>query len=1080
MDHPFYARFPHSHGDMVTFTAEDDIWLAPLGGGRAWRVSTDHVPVSTPRLSPDGARIAWTSRRGDTTEVYTAPSAGGPATRLTHWSARETSVYGWLSPDEVLVLAAHDQPAIRRTWAWAVPLDGGPARRLPYGAVSGAAYGPDGGVLVITPAMSRGRDAARWKRYRGGMAGRLWIDRDGSGDFTRVHADLDGNLEFPLWVGERIAFLSDHEGIGAVYSSLPDGSGLRRHTPLETYAREAATDGVRVTYMTRGQLRVLDSLDGPDDTRPRHPAITLGGSRTARRPHPVSAADHLGTFSPDTTGRATAVETRGTLHWLTHRDGPVRALAAEPGVRARLPLTFSRDGAEHVLWVTDARGDDALALRAAAPRDGEPVADARLFAAGELGRVHELAVAPDGTLIAAASHDGRVLLVEPDSGLVTELDRSSHDHATGLAFSPDSAWLAWSHAGPLPLRQLRMAHVRGPQDDRAVTDVTPLRFIDHEPVFTRDGRHLAFLSERSFEPVYDSVVFDVGFPAAARPWLLPLAATTPSPFGPFRDGYAPAADAADAADAGDAGGGPAAVTVDLDGLHERAVPFPVETGRYSSLRAYADGLLWLRHPVRDYDGIRLGLGTGTRATRTLERFRTDTLEHGELATEISGFEVSGDGTRLVARTGEGLRELSATGPAPAEPRDLDLGRVRVTVDPPAEWRQMYDEAGRLMRDKFWRADMGGVNWAATLDAYRPLLDALGSRDDLFDLLWEVQGELGTSHAYVVPPEPPAPAHGRDGLLGAELTRDAEGVWRVVRVLPGEPADPAARSPLAAPGVGVRPGDALLAVDGHPVPAATGPLPLLTGTADRPVELTIGPAAGGGPRHVVVVPLATESPLRYHEWVAGRRAETARLSGGRLGYLHMPDMMIAGWAQLHRDLRTQMAYEGLIVDARFNGGGHLSELVVEKLSRQLMGWKVPRVGEPRTYPLDTPRGPVVMLGDENSGSDGDQVLAAARIRGFAPVVGARSWGGLVGIDMRYTLVDGTLVTQPTFASHLEGGFGYGVENHGTEPDTEVVIRPQDRAAGEDPQLAEAVGQALAALERRPAAVPPPLPDSAPRR
>ncbi|MFI7276446.1 PDZ domain-containing protein [Streptomyces sp. NPDC049879] len=1067
MDKPFYARFPHPRGDLVTFAAEDDVWLAPLAGGRAWRVTTDHAPVTTPRLSPDGAHIAWTSWRDGVPEAYAGPSDGGPATRLTHWAGTETSVRGWLSDEEVLVLASHDQPLARWTWAWAVPLDGGPARRLPYGPVNGVARGPGGGVLLMSSTMGRGRDAARWKRYRGGTAGRLWIDRDGSGDFAPVHEGLGGNTECPMWVGDRIAFLSDHEGVGAVYSSLPDGSDLRRHTPLETYAREAATDGTRVTYMTRGRLLVLDSL-APDSGGPRRPAITLGSPRSARRPHQVRAADHLGAYSPDTTGRASAVEIRGTLHWLTHRDGPARALAAEPGVRARLPRTFVRDGVPHVLWVTDAEGEDGLALRPATPQDGEPPVAPRLFAAGRLGRVHELAVTPDGTLAAVAAHDGRVLLVDPAGGEVTELDRSPYDHATGLTFSPDSAWLAWSSAGPVPLRQLRIAPVRG--SEHAVTEVTPLRFRDYAPAFTRDGLHLAFLSERSFEPVYDALVFDAGFPVAARPWLIPLAATTPSPFGPFREGHAPQQPAPEQETP--------AVTVDLDGLAERAVPFPVDTGRYSSLRACATGLLWLRHPVRGGEGTAMELGTDTRPTRTLERYDLGALHLDELARDTARFEVSGDGTRLLVHTGKGLRDLPATGTGGGADgaRDVDLARIRVTVDPSAEWRQMYDEAGRLMRDKFWRADMGGTDWAAVLADYRPLLDALGSHGDLTDLLWEVQGELGTSHAYVLTPEPPEPPHGRDGLLGAELTRDGDGVWRVVRVLPGDPADPAARSPLAAPGVAVRPGDALLAVDGRPVTPA-GPGPLLTGTAGRPVELTIGPAAGGGPRHVVVVPLATEAPLRYQAWVADRRAATARLSGGRLGYLHVPDMMVPGWAQFHRDLRTQTAYEGLVVDARGNGGGHFSELVVEKLAREVMGWKVPRVGQPRTYPMDAPRGPVVLLADEHAGSDGDQVAAAVRIRDIGLVVGRRTWGGLVGIDLRYTLVDGTVVTQPTFGSWLENGFGYGVENHGTDPDVPVDFRPQDWAAGEDPQLAEGVRQALAALERRPAAVPPPSPDSA---
>ncbi|GAA3234959.1 hypothetical protein GCM10020256_52470 [Streptomyces thermocoprophilus] len=401
--------------------------------------------------------------------------------------------------------------------------------------------------------------------------------------------------------------------------------------------------------------------------------------------------------------------------------------------------------------------------------------------------------------------------------------------------------------------------------------------------------------------------------------------------------------------------------------------------------------------------------------------------------------------------------------------NVDLSRVRQLLDPAAEWRQMYEETGRIMRDNFWRADMGGVDWDAVLDRYRPVLDRIATHDDLVDLLWEVQGELGTSHAYVLPHG--SAGHGpRQGLLGADLSRHEDGQWRIDRVLPAETSDPEARSPLAAPGVAVRPGDAIVAVNGRPVDPVTGPGPLLVGTAGKPVELTVSPAGGGDVRHAVVVPLADEEPLRYHAWVADRRAYVHEKSGGRLGYLHVPDMQAPGWAQIHRDLRVEVAKEGLVVDVRENRGGHTSQLVIEKLARRIVGWDVPRGMRPFSYPQDAPRGPVVAVADEFSGSDGDIVNAAIKALDLGPVVGTRTWGGVIGIDSRYRLVDGTLVTQPKYAIWLEG-VEWGVENHGVDPDVEVVQRPQDYAAGRDAQLDEAVRIALEALERTPAKTPP---------
>ncbi|WP_326814339.1 S41 family peptidase [Streptomyces sp. NBC_01763] len=1079
MTQPAYLRYPHVQGELIAFTAEDDVWLAPLDGGRAWRVSADNRPVSQPRISPDGTNVAWTSTRDGAPEVHLAPVDGGPSKRLTYWGDARTSIRGWTPEGDVLVISTQGQVSLRRSWARAVPVDGGPARTLPYGPVGSLAYGPGGRVLLLSATM--GREAATWKRYRGGTAGKLWLAQapgegqgpDGVAEFVRIHEGLDGNIECPMWVGDRLAFLSDHEGVGALYSSLPDGSDLRRHTEADGfYARHATTDGTRVSYSSAGELWLLDDLEGAG---PRRLDIRLGGQRADLQPHPVHAGSHLDSASPDRTGRGSAVGTRGAVHWVTHREGPARALAVEPGVRARLPRTFQADGDQHVVWVTDAEGDDALEC---APATGiAPGTAPRRLAAGRLGRVLDLAASPDGSRFAVASHDGRILIVERERGEVHEVDRSEHGDASGLVFSPDSAWLAWSHPGPEPLSQLKLAHLA----DLSVAEATPLRFRDYAPAFTIDGKHLAFLSERAFDPVYDAHVFDLAFVGACRPHLLTLAATTPSPFGPQRHGR-PTEKEKSSGDGDQDNPTALPVTrIDLEGLADRIVPLPVEAARYSSLRAAKDGLLWLRHPVTGVLGT-AGATPDSRGPETvLERYDLEKLHSDELASDVSRFAVSGDGKRLVLHTRGKLRVVPADSRVPAGSDDdhdggsdtVDLSRIRRTVEPAAEWRQMYDEAGRIMRDNFWRPDMGGVDWDGVLERYRPVLARVATHDDLVDLLWEVQGELGTSHAYVTPPGGRHDDTSRQGLLGADISRTDDGHWRIDRILPSETSDPAARSPLAAPGVAVRAGDAILAVDGQETDPLTGPGPLLTGSAGKPVELTVEPADGGNLRHVVVVPTADEEALRYHAWVADRRAYVHERSGGRLGYLHVPDMVGSGWAQLHRDLRVEVAREGLVVDVRENRGGHTSQLVVEKLARRIVGWDLPRGMQPYSYPGDAPRGPVVAVANEFSGSDGDIVNAAIKALRIGPVVGTRTWGGVVGIDSRYRLVDGTLVTQPKYAFWLEG-YGWGVENHGVDPDVEVVMAPQDHASGRDPQLDAAIRIALEGLAESPAKTAPGLP------
>jgi tricorn protease len=1057
-----YFRFPDIHGDLVAFVAEDDVWVAPLAGGRAWRVSADHVPVAGPRFSPDGTTLAWTSTRDGAPEVYVAPVDGGPARRLTYWGNAQTAVLGWTAGGEVIAASSQGRRSRANVWAHAVPLDGGPARTLPYGRLGRLALQPDGdGVLLSS---SSGREAAHWKRYRGGRAGKLWIGVEG-GEYTRLHAALDGNLEAPMWVAGRVAFLSDHDGIGRLWSSLPDGSDLRVHGGHAFYARNAATDGRRVVYHAGGDLWLVESL--AEGVSPRRLEIRLGGPRSQRQPYPLEAGAGLGAVAVDGDGRSSVVEVRGTLHRITHRDGPARELAATPGVRHRLPVALP-DGAS--AWVTDAEGEDALEF-----------SDGRRVLAGRLGRVEELVASPDGRLLAAADRLGRVLLVAADAAEggsgPRELDRSEHGLATGLAFSPDSRWLAWSHSQAVEetISQIRLARV----DTGEVVEATPARFRDWSPTFTADGRHLAFLSARDFDPVYDEHAFDLSFPAASRPYLLTLAAGTLSPFGPLPQGR-PVGKPDDAGSGADTAPAAAPATeVEAEGIEARVLPFPVPAGRYGALRAVKGGVAWLRHPVA---GV---LGNG-RATPESDAERSS-LEHYDLTARrltvlvdaLDDYAVSGDGGRIVVRDRESLTVLPADSRVDKDDNDdarveVDLSRVRVTVDPAAEWRQMFGETARLMRDNFWRADLGGLDWDAVQARYRPLLERLGSHGDLVDLLWELQGEPGTSHAYVMAPDS-GPGEGRrQGFLGADLARDDQGAWRVTSVLPGESSDPRARSPLAAPGVAVRAGDAVVAVDGRPVDTVTGPAPLLVGTAGKPVELTVAPAEGGSVRTVVVVPLADEAPLRYHAWVADRRAHVRAASGGRLGYLHVPDMVSNGWAQLHRDLRTEVRNEALVVDVRENRGGHTSQLVIEKLNRRVIGWDQPRDTVPVTYPLDAPRGPLVAVTDEFAGSDGDIVGAAFQALRLGPVVGVRSWGGVIGIDMRYSLVDGTEVTQPRYATWMEG-YGWGLENHGVDPDVEVVCAPHDDAAGRDPQLDEAIRIALATLRTTPAVTPPPIPE-----
>ena len=682
-----------------------------------------------------------------------------------------------------------------------------------------------------------GGDPAYWKRYRGGTAGKLWTASADDPLFTRVLAGLNGQLASPMLIGGRLFFLSDHEGTGNIYSCALDGTSIARHTDHDgMYARNPSTDGHRIVYHVAGDIWMLDGPDAPA------PGSSTSPSAPRPRPAPPGSSppsDHLGSLDCDQTGQASVVEVRGTVHWLTHRDGPARALHVDPDARARLPLVLGETG--KVVWITDAVGPDALEVAAVA---GEP-RPVRL-AEGLLGTVTSLAASPDGATVAAAANDGRLLAVDVASGQVTELAVSDDGPVNGLSWSPDSAWLAWSQPGPRPLSRIRLARIA----DHQVVDVTDGRFADTDPVFTADGLYLAFLSVRSFDPVYDAQSFDLSFPFGSRPYLVPLAAQTPSPFGPLPGGRPVSEDPSDA-DKSDSAER-IVVSVDADGLPGRVVGVPVIEARYSGLRAVKDGLAWRREPVRGVLGESAADLDDDAPRPSLERYDLSKREVTELAEELDWFTVSGDGTRLVVCDRDELRVM----PSEQQGRRPLLGRRRYRgpVPGPVPGRPGRAVAARLRRGRAGHAPelLGAGHVRRGLGRRAGVLPAAAGPDPRRERLHRpaVGGRRRAGHV--------ARLHhqGRRGLLrvgrqgsaavgqlGADLSRDPAGRWVVDRVLPGESSDPRARSPLAAPGVAVQPGDELVAVDGQPVDPVRGPWPLLAGAAGKPVELTVQPRPG---------------------------------------------------------------------------------------------------------------------------------------------------------------------------------------------------------------------------------------------
>ncbi|MET4622518.1 tricorn protease [Arthrobacter sp. 2762] len=1144
-----YLRFPHVHGELVTFVAEDDIWIAPASGGRAWRVSSQQMPARNPRFTPDGKRLVWTAVVGTSPEVVTADVDGGGYKQLSYFGHATTRVKGFTPAGNVLVTSAFQQSESRHTYAYSLPLEGGAAVELPFGPVEGVAFGPEIGdekPVVLASVLSR--EPAWWKRYRGGTAGKLWIDADGNGEFERLIPEIEGNLTDPLWIQGRIAFLSDHEGYGNLYSVLPDGSGLRRHTDHEDfYVRHASTDGQRVIFESAGELWILPSLDA--DAEAVKLEITLGSASPARRPAPLKASAYLGDVFPNVAGTASAVESHGTIHWLRHKDGPSRVVEATPGVRARLPRPLT-DG--RIAYVADHGGVEALYVKRIAARlsgvvevpkaaepavvsgeaDGlpKPVSASNVLGhgssanqpanqSGNMGQAAEpsdeaahadpspdtvggtavpvapagddqaddlrvdfpaptrtsaLEASPDGRWLAIGTAFGDVFVADTVSGELTRLVSIGEGSVDQLSWSADSQWLAWSEPVTSFGSRSKLRLARPSASDADIIDATDGRFCDESPRFTPDGKFLAFLSNRSFDPVYDGHSFDLSFPSPIKPYMLALAADTPSPFGPSVDTLEDAPATTAKHDDGDA----PVVRVDAEGLAHRVITVPVPQGNYSGLAAGDGALLWLDTELSGVTGEGKGTVQDKKTAPSLVRFDLAKRKETTLVAAVDSYRLSGDRKRVVYVLDKQIMSVPSESKVDEESGELvkvDLTRIRVILDPVAAWGQAFDEAWRLQRDFFWAPDMAGQDWDSVYKRYRPIVDRLGSHEDLVDLLWEIHGELGTSHAYVRPAAVTEPGRNGQGRLGAEFQLGSKG-WEITRILAGESSDPLATSPLTRPGADAKVGDVLLAIDGVELSAALTPAMQLVGAAGRTVELTLlnGPGHGGAAgaqRRVAVVPIRDEERLRYQDWVRANRRTVREASGDKFGYLHIPDMMANGWAQLHRDLDTETALDGLIVDVRRNRGGHTSQLVAELIGRKVTGWSMPRGEKPRTYPHHAPRGPVIILADEFAGSDGDIITQVSKLRGIGPVIGVRTWGGVVGIDNRFALADGTGVTQPRYATWFGGGIGWDVENRGVEPDIEVLFPPHAYAAGSDPQLEYGIGALKEMIQELPTDRPP---------
>lgn len=1111
-----YYRYPTIHSNTVVFVCEDDLWSVPATGGIARRLTSNLGEVTRPVLSPDGTQLAFVGREEGQSEVYCMPAIGGAARRLTFMGGTLCLTAGWTDSGKVIFANNAGHWYLRFTHLYSVDTGGNAPEQLNYGLARAIAVGPQGEVVI-------GRntdDPARWKRYQGGTTGRLWIDRTGSGDFQSM-IQLSGNLASPMWLKDRVYFISDHEGIGNIYSCLPNGEDLRRHTDHDNYyVRNASSDGQQIVYHAGAELFLYDPIGDQSALIP----VEFHSSQTQRNRKFVSPARFLQDWTLHPKGHSVAITTRGKAFTFANWEGAViqhgednqRATNTETlnGIRYRLPRWLN-DG-KRLIAVTDDGGEETLIIWNA-DGSGEPQRLNNL----DIGRPNAIVVNPKKDQIAFSNHRYELLCLDLSSLELRLIDRGKSFLIGGFDWSPDGEWVAYSVSISMQVTVLKLWKAASGETFPLTRPV--LR--DVAPAFDPLGKYIYFLSYRTFDPVYDSLHFDLGFPRGMRPYLITLQKDLLSPFipkpkvdedesnkkkeelkdagVPMPGGGEPETDGNEQTSGSQSSTEVAAtgvskekgsleekpLQIDLEGIDTRVVAFSVPEGIYGRVLGGRDGkVFYTRFPIEGSLNYSI-IETEPDAKGTLFIYNFEDLKEDVLLPNLTDFALSADSRTMICRVANRLRVFKA-GEKPAEERDapnrktgwLDLNRVKVSVVPGAEWRQMFREAWRLQREQFWTPDMSQVDWLAVHDRYLPLVDRVSSRSEFSDLMWEMQGELGTSHAYEFGGDYRPEPNYLQGYLGAEFAYNPGSAepgsesWQVTHIYRGDPWDQKADSPLAAPGVNIQVGDRIRAVNGRKLSSTVTPAVALINLAGEEVTLMVEAQGEETRRTVTVKTLRSETPVRYRAWVESNRQRVHQASNGRVGYVHIPDMGGMGYAEFHRGFLAEVDREGLIVDVRFNRGGHVSSLILEKLARRRVGYDTSRWGQiPYPYPPESLQGPLVALTNEYAGSDGDIFSHAFKLMQLGPLIGKRTWGGVIGISPNHALVDGTLTTQPEF-SFWFNDVGWGVENYGTDPHIEVEITPQDYALGVDPQLEHGISEILALLE---SAAPPNLPDLTPK-
>jgi tricorn protease len=1058
-------RFPDIHGDKVVFTYGGDLWLASTNGGAATRL-TAHPGVEVfAKFSPDGNWIAFTGQYDGDEQVYVIPATGGEPKQLTFYPARgpltprwgyDNQVYGWTNDGRAVLFRSHrDSWTLPVSKLYTVPVAGGPAEALPMPESGASDYSPDGVKVVYSP---RSRDFRSEKRYSGGQANDLFIFDLKTNDARRItdHARADRD---PMWMGNTIYFNSDRDGHFNLYAyDVAKGATAQLTTnkvwDVRWPSSDGNKDGGRIVYELNGELQIFDTKS----KRNTPISITVPDDGLNRRQSRISAANLISSFSLSPKGERALFAARGDIFTAPIEKGPVRNLTSSSGAHDKWPR-WSPDGSR-IAFISDRSGEEEVWVVA---QDGLKPAE-QLTTGGRAMR-YAPEWSPDGKYIAFGDKDGKVWVLTIADKKLVEVADSKRGQVQDYTWSPKGNYLAFTMQDDISVASIYVWSSKENQLRRVTTGT----FSEFNPAWDPQGNYLYYLSTREFAPLISNAEFNYAANKNTGVFAIALRKDVKHPFPAESDEVTITKEGEQKKP--EEAKPPADMTIDFDGIESRAARVPVEPNNYAGLTAKAGHMLYVVTPAFYY-------GRQGDAPPSLRIYSIKDRKETTLADGINGYNLSRDGSKVLLRQASGFTLMDANPQGDRTKKTVSTANLYVDRVPSEEWAQIFGEVWRRYRDFFYVPNMHGYDWEALRKQYEPLLKHVAHRSDLNYVISEMISKLTVQHAYIeggdfnIPPRP------RAALPGARFALDREtGRYQITRIFQGQNEEEIYRSPLTEIGVDVKAGDYVLAINGEELKPDDDPYRLLRNKADAPVQLTINnkPAMEGA-RVVSYRPVTDEQNLIYLDWVTGNMAMVDRLSGGKLGYIHIPDMGANGIREFIKWYYPQLSKEGLVVDARANGGGNVSRMLIERLRRKLLAAQFSRTNEfPNTYPDGVFVGPMACVLNENSASDGDIFPAMFREAGLGPLIGKRSWGGVVGITNRGTLIDGGLVNVPEFGFVSAKG-EWVIEGYGVDPDIEIENDPKSVIQGKDPQLERAVTEVMNKLKVKAGGLPsrPPAP------